>query len=68
MIDGILPIVPGLTNLLKQKIKALDVECGSGKAINLMAKTFPSSHFTGYDFLNEAIQNAKNESQKIMSY
>ena len=65
LIDGILPIVPGLIDLLKQDIKVLDVGCGSGRAINLMAKTFPSSHFSGYDFSNEAIQNAKNESQKL---
>jgi len=30
-----------------------------------MAKIFPSSHFTGYDFSKEAIQNASNESQKL---
>ena len=30
-----------------------------------MAKTFPSSHFTGYDFSKEAIQNASNKSQKL---
>ena len=65
LIDGILPIVPGLIDLLKQDIKVLDVGCGSGRAINLMAKTFPSSHFSGYDFSNEAIQNAKNESQEL---
>ena len=65
LIDGILPIVPGLINKLEENIKVLDVGCGSGRALNLMAKTFPSSYFTGYDFSKEAIQNASNEAQKL---
>lgn len=65
LIDGILPIVPGLTDKLNQKMKVMDVGCGSGRAINLMAKTFPSSDFTGYDFSKEAIQNAKKESEQL---
>ena len=65
LIDGILPIVPGLIDRLKDGIKVLDVGCGSGRAINLMAQTFTSSNFTGYDFSKEGIQNAKTELEKL---
>ncbi|MGB0855989.1 MAG: methyltransferase domain-containing protein [Nitrosopumilus sp.] len=64
LIDEILPIIPTFEKF-KSGIKVLDVGCGSGGAINLMAKSFPNSHFTGYDFSSESIQNAKNEAQKL---
>ncbi len=65
LIDKILPIVPNLVGNLKLGIKVLDIGCGSGRAINLMAKTFPNSNFSGYDFSSEAIQNAINEANKL---
>lgn len=65
LIDGILPIVSGAIDKLHQGIKVLDIGCGSGRAINLMAKTFPSSHFSGYDFSAEGISNAKDEMNKL---
>ena len=65
LIDGILPIVPGITNKLSQGIRVLDVGCGSGRVINLMAKNFPSSHFHGYDFSVEGITNARDEMKKL---
>jgi len=65
LIDGILPVIPGIKEKLNRGIKVLDVGCGSGRAINLMAKTFPSSHFTGYDFSKEGIQKANNEKEKL---
>ena len=65
LIDSILPLVPKIIEKLKTGIKVLDVGCGSGGALNLMAKNFPNSHFTGYDFSKEAIQNANTESQKL---
>ncbi len=59
LFDYILPLVPGLVERLQSGINVLDVGCGSGGTLNLMAKTFPNSRFTGYDFSEEAIANAK---------
>jgi 2-polyprenyl-3-methyl-5-hydroxy-6-metoxy-1,4-benzoquinol methylase len=61
LFDSILPLMPGLTERLQQGIDVLDVGCGSGRALNLMARTFPNSRFTGYDFSAEAIATAKAE-------
>lgn len=65
LIDNILPLVPNLVEKLQNGITVLDVGCGSGRALNLMAKNFPNSTFTGYDFSKEAIQHANEESQKM---
>ncbi len=65
LIDSILPLVPGLMNRLKSGIDVLDVGCGSGRALNLMAKTFPNSRFAGYDLSMEAISTAAAEADKL---
>jgi 2-polyprenyl-3-methyl-5-hydroxy-6-metoxy-1,4-benzoquinol methylase len=57
--DHILPLSEGLEARLKQGIKALDVGCGSGRALCSLAKAFPASTFTGYDLCEEAIVAAK---------
>ncbi len=53
--DHILPLDPELVGRLTRGIEVLDVGCGSGRALNLLAKTFPASRFTGYDISEEAI-------------
>jgi SAM-dependent methyltransferase len=55
LIDGILPLVDGLVDLLQAGIAVADVGCGSGHAINLMAEAFPESRFVGYDFSEAGI-------------
>lgn len=65
LVHSILPLVPGLVEDLKGGIRVLDVGCGSGRALNLMAKNFPNSQFTGYDFSKEAIDYATSESEKL---
>lgn len=59
--EHILPIIPDLTEALQMGIDVLDVGCGSGRALNQMAKLFPNSRFKGYDFSQEAIATAQKE-------
>ncbi|HEY8458762.1 MAG TPA: class I SAM-dependent methyltransferase [Blastocatellia bacterium] len=64
LIDSILPLVPGLTERLREGIEVMDVGCGRGRALILMARTFPKSRFTGYDFSVEAITDAAAEATR----
>ena len=62
--DHILPLVPGLTERLERGIDVLDVGCGSGRALNLLARKFPNSRFVGYDFSEEAVARARVEAEE----
>ena len=62
--DHILPLVPGLAECLENGIDVLDAGCGSGRALNLLARTFPNSRFSGYDFSEEAIARARAEAEE----
>jgi 2-polyprenyl-3-methyl-5-hydroxy-6-metoxy-1,4-benzoquinol methylase len=64
LLDTILPAVPGAVEQLERGIDVLDVGCGSGRALNLMASRFPNSRFTGYDFSDEAIAEARREARE----
>lgn len=65
LVDVTLPLVPDLVERLERGIDALDVGCGSGHAVNLMAKAFPASRFTGYDFGEEGIAAARAEAVEL---
>jgi len=65
LFDHILPLAPGVISALEEGIEVLDIGCGSGRAVNLMAERFPNSRFTGYDLSEEGIARARREgSQK----
>lgn len=65
LIDGILPLVAGLPERLAAGIDVCDVGCGAGHAVNLMARTYPASRFTGYDFSGSAIAEARAEAERM---
>lgn len=61
MESAILPLVPGLIERLERGIDVVDVGCGSGRILNWLAKRFPRSRFTGYDFCEGPIETARCE-------
>lgn len=61
--EHILPLAPGLVDSLKKGVRVLDVGCGSGRAINELARTFPNSQFVGYDLCKETVERARAEAR-----
>lgn len=55
LVDVVLPLVDGLPERLRSGADVADFGCGSGHAVNVMARAFPASRFTGLDFSDEAI-------------
>lgn len=64
LVDSLLPLVPGLVEALDEGIEVLDIGCGRGQALNLLADTFPNSRFTGYDFSPTIIAAGQAEAQE----
>ncbi len=61
LLNVTLPLVPGASERLQKGIRVADVGCGSGHAINVMAKAFPKSEFVGMDFSDEALSVGRAE-------
>ena len=51
--------------LFEGAMDVLDIGCGSGRALLIMAKTFPNSRFFGYDLCEEPILSARMEAAKM---
>ena len=64
LLTSILPLIPGIEETLRKGVEVLDVGCGRGRALIVMAQAFPKSQFTGYDFSEEALQAARAEADR----
>lgn len=64
LIDVDLAAVPGLVERLRAGIRVCDIGCGTGHAVNVMARAFPPSTFLGYDFAADAIAAAEAEARR----
>lgn len=63
LVDSALPLVDGLTERLEAGIDVLDLGCGAGRALLLLARRFPRSRFVGYDVSPEPIARAVKAAQ-----
>lgn len=61
LLDVVVPAVSGLHERLTEGTSLADIGCGSGHAINLLARAYPASSFVGYDLGAEAIEVARAE-------
>ncbi|MGH3117683.1 MAG: class I SAM-dependent methyltransferase [Gaiellales bacterium] len=65
LVEHVVPLVPGLRQRLEDGIDVVDVGCGAGHAINLLARALPASRFTGYDLSDEAVALARAEAAEL---
>ncbi len=61
LIKAFLPLVKGVPERLQHGIRVADVGCGTGHAVNVMAREYPRSTFVGFDLGEEAITRARAE-------
>jgi len=54
-----LPALDGTVARLERGATVADVGCGHGASTVLMAKTFPRSHFAGFDYHHPSVEAAK---------
>lgn len=59
LVQAWLPAIDGLVEKLEQGAEVADVGCGHGHSTVIMAKAFPNSRFTGYDFHGPSIDEAR---------
>jgi SAM-dependent methyltransferase len=65
LLDGFIAPVPRLRERREAGIMAADVGCGTGHAVNLLARAYPASRFVGYDIAPDAIAAATAEAEAM---
>lgn len=63
LVSSWLPALEGVVGKLEQGAQVADVGCGHGASTVVMARAFPKSHFTGYDYHPASIERARKAAQ-----
>jgi SAM-dependent methyltransferase len=60
LIDTVLPALDGVVERLDAGARVVDIGCGAGGAVLMMAQRFPESTFVGYDISEHALSRARD--------
>ena len=58
-----IPALDGVEEKLKRGARVADVGCGHGASTIIMAKAFPSSTFTGFDYHDKSVEAARRKAR-----
>jgi 2-polyprenyl-3-methyl-5-hydroxy-6-metoxy-1,4-benzoquinol methylase len=64
LLQKVVPLT-GLADALGRGVDVLDIGCGQGHAVNLLAGAFPRSRFAGYDFSETGVAAARAEAEAL---
>jgi len=59
LVSSWLPALEGVVGKLQAGAKVADVGCGHGASTVVMARAFPNTHFTGFDYHPASIERAR---------
>ena len=65
LLEGFLGRVANLDTRLQTGIRVLDIGCGTGHAVNVMARAYATSSFVGFDIAEDAIEAARHEAAEM---
>ena len=61
LLPTVLPALDGIVDRLTSGAEVIDIGCGAGSAVLLMAAAFPKSNFAGYDISRHALDRANQK-------
>ena len=61
LVPTVLPALDGIVDRLTAGAEVIDIGCGAGSAVLLMAAAFPRSNFVGYDISRYALERANDK-------
>jgi len=67
LISKVIPLMPGISDRLAEGIDVLEIGCGEGHSLNLLASKYPASRFSGYEFRPEAVEEATSKAESLGS-